>query len=308
MAQVASADPPVECQWRSCHGNSYAVVKLCDIAALKSRLAKQAKEVEKQKLMEELGEEGYAQMLAEKKAQKEKEEAAAKLVPLLKEAMEASGHGVADTLEGIAISKTAAKTQWYVEQYQIDTLTPVDPTKKQAKYDVADVINLAHNRGINSRVKEHPDRQQLYARYLHDKFAAQCRAVDDATVVKAAYDKVRGQIEQVVRKKSAAVKCAEFELKVEETKLSAFDEMAEDMASGGGKKKAAAKGSKARAKENAENDAEKKPAAKKRKVAKKKGLAPADEPVTSSSAGRSSGRRKKAVSYAESESEYEEED
>ena len=36
-AQVASADPPIECQWRSCHGNSYAVVKLCDIAALKSR-------------------------------------------------------------------------------------------------------------------------------------------------------------------------------------------------------------------------------------------------------------------------------
>ena len=156
-------------------------------------------------------------------------------------------------------------------------------------------------------MKDHPDRQKLYARYLHDKFAAQCRAVDDETVVKAAYDKVRGQIEQVVRKKSAAVKCAQFELGVEETKLSAFDDMAENMRSGGGKKKAAAKGGKARPKENAENDADKKPAAKKRKVAKKKGLAPADE-LVASSAGRSSGRRKKAVSYAESESEYEEED
>ena len=58
-SDVANADPPIECQWRSCHGNSYAVVKLSDMYALKQRLRVQAAEAKKQALIAELGEEGY---------------------------------------------------------------------------------------------------------------------------------------------------------------------------------------------------------------------------------------------------------
>lgn len=58
-SDVANADPPIECQWRSCHGNTYAVVKLSDMYALKQRLRVQAAEAKKQALIAELGEEGY---------------------------------------------------------------------------------------------------------------------------------------------------------------------------------------------------------------------------------------------------------
>jgi hypothetical protein len=47
------------CQWRSCHGNSYAVVKDSDC---------RVQEEEKAKLVSELGETGYEQKLTDDKA------------------------------------------------------------------------------------------------------------------------------------------------------------------------------------------------------------------------------------------------
>ncbi len=71
--QARRAELP--CQYRSCHGNPYAVVKLSDMADLKAKLQKEAKEVAKQKLFDELGEDGYAKKMAALKAAKMKEQA-----------------------------------------------------------------------------------------------------------------------------------------------------------------------------------------------------------------------------------------
>ena len=311
-------------------------MKLADIAALKQRLAAKAKEDEKKALIEKLGEEGYAKKIADEKAKKEAEKAAAaaklkrdrvlqELVSSLEAAMRASGNGIAATLEGMAIGKTAAKNEWYVKPNEVENLTPVDSSKNQPKYHLKDVIRLADNKSsynsgsgghISKRVKGVPSREKLYARYLHDKFHDQCEAVGDDSIVQAAYDEVRGKIASAVKVKTAAVKTAQAELKAEENRLSAFDGLANDMKSGGDKKRPAAKdattesSSNALTKENTENDS-KKPAAKKRKVAVKKKASKAKandeeddeaDALSSPAAARGRGsRQRKAVSYAEAE-------
>lgn len=319
--QVVAGNIP--CQWRSCHGNSYAVVKLSDMASLKRKLAVQAKEDEKKALIEELGEEGYQNSMAEEKAKKEAKAAAAELVTSLETAMRASGNGIADTLEGMAIGKTAAKTEWYVKPDEIKGLAPVDPSKKLAKYHLADVIRVAdsksaHNSGnaghISTRVKSFPSRQKLYARFLHDNFQAQRKAVGDDAIVQAAYDEVRNKISKAVNDKAAMAKKAQDELQAEEVRLAAFDGMLDDNMKqlNGGKKRSADKAiavveasSPSSVEENSESDSKKPAAAKKRKV--KTTAKTSEEPssVVATRSGRSASR-KIAVSYAEANSDDEE--
>ena len=49
----------IECQWRSCYGNSVAIVKLSDMYALKKRIRDQEAEEKKQALIDQLGKDGY---------------------------------------------------------------------------------------------------------------------------------------------------------------------------------------------------------------------------------------------------------
>ncbi|KAL7540466.1 hypothetical protein ACHAXR_010163 [Thalassiosira sp. AJA248-18] len=344
--QVRKADPPISCQWRSCHGNSYAVVKLSDMAALKKRLAQQAQEEKKRALIEKLGEEGYKAKVeadaAATEATRVREETARSLVKSLEAAVEASGSGIAPTLEGMAIGKTAAKNEWYVKPDELDSLSPVDPSKKLNKYHLADVIRLAHGkrttgfgRGdqhISIRVKAFPARQRLYARYLHDIFEgerskATALALDDNdAIAQAAYDAVRGKISRAVKSKSDEVRRAQAELVVEENRLVAFDELVEDGSvksdnnnnNGGGKSKRSAVSTTAKkathastgiVDENTENDS-KKPAVKKQKTTTKKktNTTDVDYEELAYQNGRSSRRRNnKPVSYAEANIEDDEE-
>lgn len=116
------------CQYRYFHGNPYIVGRLSDMADLKSKLDKEAKEAAKQKMIEELGEDGYVRKMAaeqaamrkkeaEEKAAKEKKEAklklkaakeeqrkADKLYILLNNVMAASEGGVSSTLNGVTIT------------------------------------------------------------------------------------------------------------------------------------------------------------------------------------------------------------
>mmetsp|Transcript_38563 Transcript_38563/g.82275 ORF Transcript_38563/g.82275 Transcript_38563/m.82275 type:complete len:355 (-) Transcript_38563:197-1261(-) len=309
--QVATADPPIPCQRRSCHGNSYAVVKLSDMAALKSRLAKRAAEENKRALIEELGEEGYERKVAEEKAEREAVEEAARakgerdaaargLASALEKAMDASGDGIADALEGKTIGKTAAKTEWNVKPHELECLAPVDPSKKILKYRLADVIRAADRKGdIRARVGGSASRQKLYARYLHDEFDARREGVGDESIVRAAYDEIRGKIANAVEVKAAAAERAKAELAKEERRLAAFDELSSD-----GKKRSAATAAATEAAaaeagapegaedENVENGSRRPSAVKKRKVA----------PSSAAAAGsrRSGSRRRNAeVSYAE---------
>ena len=212
--QVRQANLP--CQYRSFMGNPYMVVKLSDMAKLKAKLQKQAKEAAKQKLIDELGEDGYAKKMAELKAAKmkekadlkaakEKEQKADKLSSLLFDALAASEGGISPTLAGTTISKTAAKKEWRVKPEEIvGQLKPVDPTKVHPKYYLADVIGVAHNKGVSTfsaELESSPDRRKLYARYLVDKFHAQCKAYEasgDSEIVQKVRREASGSIEKAL--------------------------------------------------------------------------------------------------------------
>lgn len=336
--QVAKADPPISCQWRSCHGNSYAVVKLSDMAALKRRLAEQANEAKKQAMIDELGEEGYKAKVeadaAAAIAKRVREQASQTLVSSLEDAIAASGSGIATSLAGMTISKTASKNEWYVRPEELECITPVDPSKAQKKYHLVDVIRVAHEKSahqsingthISTRVKAFPARQKLYARYLHHIYETNRVEVDDEKIVEMACHVVRGKIAKAVNVKAAAAKEAQDELKVEQNRLAAFDGLVEGMQSSGGgnqKKRSSAATAKNTAAdtdsgivdENAENGSKKPAAAKKRKVTKKKANDSDDEDdEPAAAAARSTGlgdrrsKRNNAVSYAETNTDDEEE-
>ena len=228
--QVRQANLP--CQYRSFRGNSYIVVKLSDMANLKATLQKQAMEAAKQKLIDELGEDGYAKRMAELKAAKMKEKAdlkaakvkkekVDKLSSLLFDALAASEGGISPTLAGTTISMTAAEKEWRVKSHEIvGHLKPVDPTKTRLKYYLSDVIGVAHNKGASSfsaKLESSPDRRKLYARYLVDTFLAQCKAyneVGDSDIVQevrraasGSIEKALGEYEQLInRYRNLAVK------------------------------------------------------------------------------------------------------
>lgn len=224
MTEEQARKAELPCQYRSLYGNPYAVVKLSDVAALKAKLQKEAKEAAKQKLIDELGEDGYAKKMAAMKAAKMKEQAdlkaakekekaakevqkkADKLSSLLSYALKASEGGIAPTLVGATITKTAAKKEWRVKPDEIvGHLKPVDPTKKHPKYYLADVIGVAHKKGestLSTELESSPDRLKLYARYLVDTFHAECKAYEalgDAAIVQKVRFEASNSIEASIR-------------------------------------------------------------------------------------------------------------
>ena len=227
--QVASADPPIPCQWRSRYGNSYAVVMLSDMAALKERITKQAAEEKKIDVIAKFGQEYYDKLVAKEKAREEAAVAAYKrectvhrLVREVEAAMAFSSDGIADTLEGITISKTNAKKDWYIA---VDGLSPVDPSKKNKKYRLSDVIGGAiktlSDTKLADKISSCPEKKRLYARYLLDKFEDACQNVD-ASIVKAVHASAREFFSKRVETKAA-------ELQVAEESLEAFDSMIDGM-------------------------------------------------------------------------------
>ena len=272
-------------------------------------------------------------------AKKNRESATKTLVSSLEAAIAASDKGIAKTLDGLSIGKTAAKKEWNVDANQLEKLSPVDSSKKLLKYHLSDVIRVAHERRhyseqhISIRIKQKGNvtNAQQYARYLHDAFLEArtnvIKAVDDddesEAIINAAYEEVRKKTTVAVKSKKEAVKTAQAELTCEENRLSALEDLVEDCGDGSGKKKASVasaagskKASSAGVNENVANDS-KKPAAKKRKVATKKKKVKAsdeddeyessDDELLKSSSGLSkrSRRNKTTVSYADENSEDE---
>ena len=246
----------------------------------------------------------------------------------LQAVLAACGNGIAPTLDGISIGKTAAKSEWNIKPTELGLLTAVDATKKQPKYHLRDVIRLAHEKphhrattaivvSTGRRIVQQPKEQhisdrlksadkvaqsKLYARFLQDIYLKERVKADrlkgGEAVVKAAFDDIRGSV-------SKAVKKARAELSAEENRLSALDLL--ELEGSSGKKRAAS------TEEESVDDMEKKPTAKKRRkvtAAKKKNVASNDEVgkvagVTGASRGRRSGRKSGPISYAEENSEDE---
>ena len=270
---------------------------------------------------------------------KNRESATKTLVSSLEAAIAASDKGIAKTLDGLSIGKTAAKKEWNVDADQLEKLSPVDSSKKLLKYHLSDVIRVAHERRhyseqhISIRIKQKGNvtNAQQYARYLHDAFLEArtnvIKAVDDEdeseAIINAAYEEVRKKTSMAVKSKKEAVKTAQAELTCEENRHSALENLVEDCGDDIGKKKASVasaagskKASSAGVNENVANDS-KKPAAKKRKVAPKKKVKASEEDddeydssgdellKSSSGLSKRSRRNKTTVSYADENSEDE---
>ena len=259
------------------------------MAALKKQLIQQSRESRKQALIAKLGEEGYKAKIASDKAaaiaKQNQERATKSLVSKLKSAMAASSNGIApkSALEGMSIGKTAAKNEWYVKPDELEKLTPVDATKKLAKYHLTDIIRLAHEKSARGSNAQHisirlkatntPERSKLYARYLHDEYLEERANVETLeggeAIIQGAYEEVRGEIDKAVKNKKEAFEKAQMELKAEENRLEALDDylLEEKSDQESGKKRASSAEATKGVDENTENDSDKKPAAKKRKVA-----------------------------------------
>lgn len=281
-----------------------------------------------QALISELGEDGYREKVAKDalahKLKQEKERLTKSLESSLRAVLAACGNGIAPTLDGLSIGKTAAKSDWNIRPTELGLLTAVDATKKQPKYHLRDVIRLAHEKphhrattaivvSTGRRIVQQPKEQhisdrlkstdkvaqsKLYACFLQDIYLNERAKADSLEggeeVVKAAFEEIRGSVTKAVMK-------AKVELKAEENRLSALD----SLEGSSGKKRSASN------EEESEDDSEKKPTAKKRRkvTAAKKKIAASNggvgkvAGVTDASRGRRSGRG--PVSYAEANSEDE---
>jgi len=219
------SDPPIECKRRSSYGSSYAVVKHSDCAALKKRLTVRANEKEKQDLIAKHGQAGYDAIMVKKAAEKAKalaevnrKEIIDRLVRNIEDVFqEASSHGVSATLEGLTITKTNAKKDWYVD---VDKLpTPIDDSKKTKKYRLSDVIGASlksgHGMKLRSKMEKSPEQKRFYARYQLDTFVSECQSHDDPSLQTDVYARARLKIaERVIQKKA--------ELEAEQQSLRAF--------------------------------------------------------------------------------------
>lgn len=229
---VASSDPPIPCQYRSCHGNSYAIVKLSDIAKLKSKIDQKNEDDKKNGIIDKYGQKYYDELLAKEAAEEEEEIAAeerdknvTKLTRKAEEALKAASfHGISDDPidDRMTITKTNAKKDWWTD---VDGLSPIDSSKKMKKYLLSDVIGKAiridsksydSRKRLDFKIHSYPEKKRLFARYLLDQFSKTCQKYDDESIVKEVYENARESIVKRMQKK-------ESELKAEKESLTAFD-------------------------------------------------------------------------------------
>ena len=177
MNEVTNANPPIPVQRRCMMGNVYPSVPISCMKVLQEQV-KEAKEVQKEKdLMEKLGNTGY-QALQEKKADMEMEKEAAlernrkamKIAQKLQVAVDVSNGKIEGSLEGITVTKTAAKSKWLLKD---DDLLKMKTTQegKTIKYDVIDCIKASEARhGVKfiAKLKSNGERGQMYARYFKE--------------------------------------------------------------------------------------------------------------------------------------------
>ena len=142
----------VQCQGRSYFGNSYLVVKIADIYALKRKLEKEKKEAAYQALVEEHGE-AKAADIKQQEEEAKRAEAAAKKAAAERQSqlIQATGHlkeifqlseSPGMSLEGELVGKTAAKSDWGVKDYDLEKLESFKEGRL-VKYELKAVIGSA---------------------------------------------------------------------------------------------------------------------------------------------------------------------
>jgi hypothetical protein len=126
----------VSCQWRSCHGNSYAVVKGSDVAELARKLKQKKKDEEEERLVSEHGKEGLAKIREKEQAHlaKEREEsqkrkaitaARTRMRTLMLEITKLAPGAELSSLESGLINKGDAKARYNLTDLDFKRLTSV---------------------------------------------------------------------------------------------------------------------------------------------------------------------------------------
>jgi hypothetical protein len=161
----------VPCQWRSCYGNSYAVVKFSDVSALATKLKAIEAAEEEERLLKLHGVEGLAKIreaaAAAKKVEEEKAALAEKkkqsvrqLTDILTEIAELSSGPHVDITNNktesemmqLRLGKTAAKADFHLNAAAMSSLSNKGVrVGKRIMFDVEDVVKAA--RACHSRTR-----------------------------------------------------------------------------------------------------------------------------------------------------------
>ncbi|CAB9499743.1 expressed unknown protein [Seminavis robusta] len=111
-------------QWRRAFGNSHGVVVEKEIQKLKVQLRKEEQQAQKDKLLEELGEEGYQDYLKQQQEQKTRDKQRKQIQSILQiiltiNAPDSSLHHLQD---GVNVSKSVAKKIWRATDNDLEQL------------------------------------------------------------------------------------------------------------------------------------------------------------------------------------------
>jgi hypothetical protein len=247
----------IECKYRAAYGNSYAVVKICDILAIKAKLNKEADDKKEKDLIAELGEEGYAKMIQEdkqkkldeakkQKDEKEAEEAKQKadaysaktkadIFGKMKTIVSISSGGISST-KGMQLAKTAAKKEWFLADADIESL-PTETIGRAKKYAIRDLIAKADEkhgfRTLKNKIEAAEDKARLqkllpstripyYADYLKEKLEEEISKLpeDLASEARAHAKKI---LQDEIDESAAKVKAAQEIAAVNVAKMRSFD-------------------------------------------------------------------------------------
>lgn len=129
------------CKWRSCHGNVYAVVKKCDVVAIKNKL----NEEKENQLKAKLGDDGYKQHLQAEQDTKQRKRDKLKVQKLMQQLLSVTtSNSDIDTsnFDTLTITKSKAKTVWNVDAAHLKDLEEI-VSGRNTSYKLKDVIQAA---------------------------------------------------------------------------------------------------------------------------------------------------------------------
>ena len=242
----------IPCQWRSCYGNSYAVVKISEVAALSKKLKAAAAAVEEARMLELHGAEGLAKIRAAEsavkkaaedkaKADKEQENKIRQLTAILTEIADltSDSHYTTESSESDSMTlqrlgKTAAKNDFHLNASALSTLNRKGfRVGKRQFFDAEDVVRAARSLHVgyagtrdysnpfvpHQHIKNGGMTVYLFVlRRVASRFAKDCGSEAVAT----AQENVREQLRQTTSIKLARMEAAVKEHEAAETRASEF--------------------------------------------------------------------------------------
>ena len=300
MEQLQEAK--IECKWRSCHGNSYAVVKGSDVAALAARLQAGKAAAADAALVEKHGVEGLAKI---RRTEAEAKAAAAKLAS--DAAARASAVNKVQTLmESISAlcgaagvlspngkhNKTGAKSAFGLSERDLAAVASVKEGRSLmfTGRDLVRAVEAKHRYGgsvlaiFQAKAPSSKARRQ-YAGVLDEQLQA-LAAKHGEGIAREARAATLQKLQAGVRASQVKVQSAQAELASKEAVLQAFSQQGASAASSSSSSSSSSCSLPAEAKKTAAKSAKRKPAAAAPAAKKAKKVAAAAGATTTGGGGR----------------------